>query len=513
MDIPHAGLLTAAALAAAITMPPAATASMPSIPWDFNGDGRADLAVGTPHEDGNRGAVNVIYGSATGLTAAGDDYWTQDSPGIRGARYVANRNMGFGATLASGDFDADGYADLAVASPEYPSAGTHPAGAVNVIYGSAAGLTDLGDQLLTPGSVGADAATTGFFGRVMTTTDLDGDGFADLVLGLPSATVGYVSGPGEIRVVFGSASGLSTTGVLRLDAAGTLPDSPDGWAGYGSCLASGDFNGDQDPDLVTCAHATDGSFHGAVAVVYGSAAWTEPFTSQVLDAGVVPGVVDSIERFSTIPVVGDFDDDAFDDLALGFPGASDPQHEAAGAVMVLPGSGAGLSTAERQLWRQSSPGIPGTPEELDQFGAALAAGDLNGDGSDDLVVGVPHERTGTDTFGMVTVIPGGPSGLTAAGSRNWTLETAGVPGASSSSGVFGSLLFVADVGRSGRDDLVLGLPYTRVSSRSSAGAVDVLYGSATWLTTSGAQRWHQDSAGIKGTAESRDYFAWAAQTP
>ena len=96
MDIPHAKVVIGAAFAAAITVAPAATASTPAIPWEFNGDGRADLAVGTPHEDGNRGAVNVIYGSATGLTATGDDYWTQDSPGIGGA-YVSNRSMGFGA--------------------------------------------------------------------------------------------------------------------------------------------------------------------------------------------------------------------------------------------------------------------------------------------------------------------------------------------------------------------------------------------------------------------------------
>ena len=89
----------------------------PALPADFNGDGFQDLAVGAawlePFRMGadQKGLVTVLYGSATGLTAAGNQAWSLDSPGVKG---VAPRQAGYGEALASGDFDGDGYADLAV---------------------------------------------------------------------------------------------------------------------------------------------------------------------------------------------------------------------------------------------------------------------------------------------------------------------------------------------------------------------------------------------------------------
>jgi hypothetical protein len=80
---------------------------------DFNGDGYRDLAVGVLEHRGG-GAVNVIYGSRDGLKPAGSEQWTQDSPGIPG---VSDPGDTFGHALAAGDFDADGYADLAVGNP------------------------------------------------------------------------------------------------------------------------------------------------------------------------------------------------------------------------------------------------------------------------------------------------------------------------------------------------------------------------------------------------------------
>ncbi|HYL59241.1 MAG TPA: hypothetical protein VEU51_10245, partial [Candidatus Acidoferrales bacterium] len=112
---------------------------------DFNGDGIGDLAIGIPDEDlsgqTDAGAVVVIYGSAaSGLIPAGaagvpaSQFWTQDSPGILD---IAEAGDHFGAALAAGDFNHDGFSDLAIGVPgEDTSAGTD-AGAVNIIYGSA----------------------------------------------------------------------------------------------------------------------------------------------------------------------------------------------------------------------------------------------------------------------------------------------------------------------------------------------------------------------------------------
>ena len=147
-------------VAVATTPPPAAHAAIASVPSDFNGDGYSDLAVGVPgHDLGghiNVGQVNVIYGSATGLTAAGDQVWWQGSPGIKGVPEGRDGPPGarllgdaFGGQLASGDFDGDGYADLAVTSTYDREAGD-ALGAVNVIYGGPAGLHATGDQLFSP---------------------------------------------------------------------------------------------------------------------------------------------------------------------------------------------------------------------------------------------------------------------------------------------------------------------------------------------------------------------------
>ena len=95
----------------------AAHAAMPS---DFDGDGYADLAIGAPGEavrgtKPNAGVVHVIRGSASGLTEDGDQLWSQDLPGVKGVSLGGLKSGDrFGATLASGDFDRDGHADLAI---------------------------------------------------------------------------------------------------------------------------------------------------------------------------------------------------------------------------------------------------------------------------------------------------------------------------------------------------------------------------------------------------------------
>jgi FG-GAP repeat len=102
----------AGGLAAATSTPATAVEGLQA---DFNDDGFADLAVGVVGENlgaiSNGGAVNVLYGSATGLTGAGSQLFTQDSSGVPG---VAEPGDGFGDALAVGDFDGDGFADLAV---------------------------------------------------------------------------------------------------------------------------------------------------------------------------------------------------------------------------------------------------------------------------------------------------------------------------------------------------------------------------------------------------------------
>jgi hypothetical protein len=174
------------------------------LPPDFDGDGFADLAVGVPHEDigaeAGAGAVNVLYGTATGLSSAGNQFWSQNSQGILDSSESGDH---FGDALAAGDFDGDGFTDLAIGVPDEGFGAASAAGAVNVLYGSAAGLTLAGNQFWAQDSTGiADQSEIGDnFGQALAAGDFDGDGFVDLAVGVPDETLGSILNAGSVNVL------------------------------------------------------------------------------------------------------------------------------------------------------------------------------------------------------------------------------------------------------------------------------------------------------------------------
>jgi hypothetical protein len=151
-----------------LPIPPAAHAD--SRITDFNGDGYADLAIGVPNESigdhDNAGAVQVLFGTAGGLQAnsPNDQMWHQHIPGVRD---IAETNDGFGVAVAAGDFNNDGYFDLAIAVAS-ETLGDIPASAVQILYGSSAGLQAISpnDQFWHQDSPGVqgDSETPDLFG-------------------------------------------------------------------------------------------------------------------------------------------------------------------------------------------------------------------------------------------------------------------------------------------------------------------------------------------------------------
>src|SRR5262245_20914856 len=137
---------------------------------DFNGDGYTDLAIGVPDEDVSgffdAGLVHVLYGSANGLKTQNDQVWTLDSPGINGA--AAELSL-LGVSLTWGDFDGDGFDDLAIGALGEDVDGVDFAGAVHVLYGSHQGLRASGDQRWTQNSPGItnDAQDSDQFGNAV----------------------------------------------------------------------------------------------------------------------------------------------------------------------------------------------------------------------------------------------------------------------------------------------------------------------------------------------------------
>jgi hypothetical protein len=472
-----------------------APAAVGTLQADFNNDGADDLAVGVPLEDVgsavDAGAVNVLYGSGGGLSSAGSQQFIQPvsatEPGDQ-----------FGSALASGDFDNDGFADLAVGAPLEDVGGTTDAGAVSVLYGSANGLTTTGARTFT--QVGSAAEINDQFGLALAAGDFDNDGFADLAAGAPEESVGSIFVAGAVSVLHGSDAGLTTTGGQLFTQPVSAVEDDDR---FGFALAAGDFDNDGFADLGAGAPTEDvgrTTNGGAVSALYGTAGGLSTAGAQTFVQPV--SAVEAFDFFGFALAAGDFDGDAFVDLAAGAPFEDVGSILTAGAVSALYGSAGGLTTAGAQTFVQPVSAV----EEGDDFGWAVASGDFNNDSFADLGVGAPFENVGsTPDAGAISALYGSGGGLTTTGAQTFTQ----VGGAVEADDAFGFALASGDFNSNDFADLAAGAPFEDIGSIPIAGAVSALYGSAGRLTTVGGQLFHQNTAGVPGVAEADDSFGAA----
>lgn len=504
---------------AGIACPAQAAAAAPeaATPSDFNGDGYADLAIGAPFEDHEAGAITVLVGSRHGLTTNGSERWSQATPGVKGTPRHYENGSNFGSVLASGDFDLDGYADLAVGVRNDRAGGVWWAGAVNVLYGSKHGIKVAGNQRLSQANLPGTPEAGDGFGASLTTGDFDHDGYWDLAVGAPGEDDGPGTPSGIVQIVYGGANGLSATGSTFLTLAMAGADEPS--LQFPTSLAAGDLDGDGYADLAvgaadtTCTSSSCTGSGGDVVAYYGSASGLTAAGSQVWnqDSDGVLDTSESDDRFGETLEIGDFDGDGVGDVAIGVPGervAVGLDNFGEGAVAVLYGTPTGLSADGNQRWDEDSPGVPGMPEQVGMFGAALASGDFDGDGADDLAIGAPfRDVSSAFSAGLVVVLRGSAGdGLTSTGAQRLTQASAGVPSKPEQDDEFGTALAAADYGRSGRDDLAIGAPGEEVRHVWGAGMVNVLYGRATGLSAINAQGWSQASLGVPGKPGQTDAF-------
>jgi len=466
---------------------------------DVNGDGFDDLAVGAPEEDVgtliNAGAVNALYGSATGLQTSGD-LFMQGSGGVAGSLEAGDR---FGAAIAKGDFDADGFLDVAVGAPGEDVGAVNAAGAVNILAGTAGGLS--GGPLFTQDN----PEPVDQFGAVLAAGDYNGDGFFDLAVGAPTEDVGATGDAGAVTVLFGGPGGLTTAGHQTLvQGGGGISGAAEGNDLFGAALASAIMAGDDVHDLVVGAPGENLGATvdaGAVNVLAGSGA------GLVNGSLLTQGNPETDDAFGAAVATGDFDDTEGDDVAAGAPGETVNGRQSAGAVSVFNGSPGGL--ANERLLFQGTAGIPGSPETEDLFGEAVAPTDSNGIGQWDLAVGAPGEDVGPDqNAGAVNLLAGsatGPSGGSLVLQTNpEDLDRFGA--------AFAGGFFLHDFDNNGFFDLAVGAPDETVGTRLLAGAVSVFEASGgPGGVVAPGPVFTQGGGGLGGTAEALDEFGFALE--
>jgi len=526
---------------------------------DFNGDGLADIAVGVPNETElgatNTGIVNVMLGSAAGLASAGNQTFSESDFGLD-----LRKGDHFGSALASGDFNGDGFSDLAIGIPDREEGTFKNAGRVVVVNGSPGGLNKSTASILPLLSGGQGRA-----GAALVWADFNGDGFGDLAVGIPDKALSHqvytvvlpsitpgcriesIPNAGEVQVFYGSMGGLSQTGAQSLterlsdDFHCSITNTSPGVGGiagdgdkFGSVLAAGDFNHDLMSDLVIGVpmddrfkdslfypyYAIDPDVGAVFAVPGGSLGLVLPGAQRLLQGD--SGVEDKAEvgdQFGRSVATGDFNGDQRDDLAVGIPFEDVVGKADAGAVQTFFGfnSRSDLLDPATDLFI-SQDNIVGAAETGDRFGWSLAAGRFDLNLSSDLAIGVPGEDLGSiEDAGIVEVLYGSSSGPSLTNTQIWSQDSTGVPDAAEAGDQFGYSLSAWNYGRTPQADLAIGVPFEDVFSsnfgtqQGDAGAVNIIYGSPVGLAanSNGPQFWTQDSSGILDLAEAGDHFGEA----
>jgi hypothetical protein len=446
---------------------------------DFNDDGFDDFAVGIPGEDG-KGAVDVFRGSAAGLVLTGQLFFTQDDlPGDDGN---AENGDEFGATLAVGDFNEDGVDDLVIASPgeDLASAGCGitclEAGAIHVVYGApGTGLQLASADFIQAMDINGGNDQRGRFGTALAVgrlPDAGGDSNDDLLIGSPFADASFDPEMGFVRVAFGSPQGLNQDGGggVRMAPAGGCEANREH---FGAAIAAGRLMSSPDDQFVVAE--PNCKLEGLNAV--GRAEFRPTYFSSSFDTLVQTEYSTAgngeDDAFGSAIAIGNFDDDAFDDVAIAAPfknhGSGNPSDS--GRVYVAYGTSDGPDPSDgpdiigEDEWA-SSGDAPGAGE---RFGTGLAAGDVTDDGFEDLIAGAPGE--GTSDVGRVYVKRGGPNGLTTVSNILFTQTALG--GQNGTDDHLGTVFALGDVNGDGALELALGVPDKDVGADGDAGMVYV----------------------------------------
>lgn len=402
---------------------------------DVNGDGYSDIIVGAEGYS-SVGRAYAYYGSedATGLDPCG--------PYVGGQEGAA-----MGTSIAGGDFNGDGYSDVAIGASEYDNGQTDE-GVVFVYQGGASGLTfRKGLEVnIANACLGSAMSSAG---------DVNGDGLVDLIVGASTLSDGESQEGGAFLFY-----GVSGSEVLS-SVPGWHYQSNHPSAMLGSSVAgAGDLNGDGFGDVLIGAPGYSGpeQDEGAVFVFHGSASGPEAAPDRTYESD------EEGARFGAcVSSAGDVDGDGFSDVVVGASRRSYGGYTRCGMAFIYHGSPSGLPPQAKRMYFAT--------QDDAEFGAAVTfAGDVNGDGYSDIAVGAPMMNTPASNAGRVFVFHGGPDGTLYAPARTLGGDVANAR--------FGfSVSSAGDVNGDGYSDIIIGSPYYS-NPQSAEGRIDLFLGSA-----------------------------------